>query len=97
MDAGSGHRERSCCPLLPSRAVIEETAWVGTRWMVRKRNFAHVLKIEDGWPPAYARAAASDGPVVVMTFRVDALAYDAFADADPRSSPPNGAPAGRPK
>jgi predicted DNA-binding protein (MmcQ/YjbR family) len=47
----------------------EEQAWVGTRWTVRKRNFAHVVGIDAGWPPAYARAASTDGPAVVLTFR----------------------------
>ena len=47
----------------------EEAAWVGTRWRVRTRTFAHVLVIDGGWPPAYARAAAADGPVTVLMFR----------------------------
>ena len=42
---------------------------MGTRWRIRKRTFAHVLTIEAGWPPAYARAAATDGPCTVLTFR----------------------------
>ena len=37
--------------------------------MVSKKNFAHVLMISDGWPPAYAKAAGSDGPLCVLTFR----------------------------
>jgi hypothetical protein len=47
----------------------EEVAWVGTRWCIRKKTFAHVLMICEGWPPAYARAAGSDGPICVLTFR----------------------------
>jgi hypothetical protein len=58
---------RSVCMELPE--VEEEAAWVGTRWCVRKKNFAHVLMIEGGWPPAYAQAAGSDGPLCVLTFR----------------------------
>jgi hypothetical protein len=49
--------------------VREEAAWVGTRWRVRGRTFAHVLRIDDGWPPAYARAAATNGPAIVLMFR----------------------------
>jgi hypothetical protein len=49
--------------------VDEEEAWVGTRWTVRKRNFAHIVFIADGWPPAYAAAAGSGGPQTVLTFR----------------------------
>lgn len=58
---------RALCTGLPD--AYEEQAWVGTRWRVRKRTFAHVLRIESGWPPAYARAAGSEGPITVMTFR----------------------------
>ena len=58
---------RSICMELPE--VSEEQAWAGTRWCVRKKNFAHVLMIDSGWPPAYAKAAGSDGPLCVLTFR----------------------------
>lgn len=58
---------RSVCLELPE--VDEEPAWVGRRWRVRKKTFAHVLMIDSGWPPAYARAAGSDGPLCVLTFR----------------------------
>ena len=37
-------RVRELCSALPE--VHEEHAWVGTRWMVRKRTFAHVLGIQ---------------------------------------------------
>jgi hypothetical protein len=53
---------------LPLSGAYEEPAWVGTRWRVRQRTFAHVLTIDSGWPPAYARAAGTDGPAVVLTF-----------------------------
>ena len=49
--------------------AYEEDAWVGTRWRIRKRTFAHVLTIVSGVPAAYADAAGDDGPVTVMTFR----------------------------
>jgi len=58
---------RRVCAALPE--AYEEQAWVGTRWRVRKKTFAHVLVIDGGWPPAYARAADSDGPMTVLTFR----------------------------
>ena len=45
--------------------AYEEQAWVGTRWRVGTRTFAHVLAVDSGWPPAYARAAGSDGPLTV--------------------------------
>jgi hypothetical protein len=49
--------------------AYEESAWVGTRWVVRKKTFAHVLMIDSGWPPAYAKVAKTNGPVCVLTFR----------------------------
>ena len=57
---------------------------MGTRFMVRKQNFAHVLKVDDGWPPAYARAAGSAGPLMVLTFRASDLFYDGLRGAGPR-------------
>jgi hypothetical protein len=48
------------------------------RWCIRKKNFAHVLMIQGGWPPAYARAAGTDGPACVMTFRSPLPPLDRF-------------------
>lgn len=48
---------RSICLELPD--AYEQRAWVGTRWMVRKRTFAHVLGIE----------TPDDESLVVMSFR----------------------------
>jgi len=58
-------RLRAVCRALPE--TREEAAWVGTRWRVRDKTFAHVLMIADAWPSAYAQAAGTDGCVV--TFR----------------------------
>lgn len=69
------------CEKLPE--AYEERAWVGTRWMVSKRNFAHVLEIDGGWPPAYARAASSAGPVTVLTFRTSEILSDALRTNGP--------------
>jgi hypothetical protein len=70
---------RSLCLGLPE--VYEEPAWVGTRWRIRKRTFAHVLAVEDGSPPAYARAAAATGPVTVLMFRSSGPELDALRNA----------------
>jgi hypothetical protein len=67
-------RLRGICLALP--AAYEEAAWTGTRWMIGKRNFAHVVMIDAGWPPAYVKAARSNGPLVVVTFRVPEQKYD---------------------
>ena len=74
-------RLRRICLALPD--VVEETAWVGTRWTIRRRNLAHVVAIADGYPPAYAKAAGSDGPRVVLTFRAAGFLYDALRGAGP--------------
>jgi len=58
---------RAVCAGFPE--VVEESAWVGVRWRVRTRTFAHVLAIDSGWPPAYARAADHDGEAVLLMFR----------------------------
>ncbi|MEO5838802.1 MAG: MmcQ/YjbR family DNA-binding protein [Acidimicrobiales bacterium] len=70
---------RSICLDLPE--VSQEQAWAGTRWVVRKKNFAHVVTVDEGWPPAYARAAGSDGPFTVLTFRSSGIELDALGNA----------------
>jgi hypothetical protein len=60
-------RLRAVCTWLPE--VREEAAWVGVRWRVRTKTFAHVLTIAEGKPNAYAAAAGTDGPACVLTFR----------------------------
>jgi hypothetical protein len=86
-------RLRAVCLALPE--AYEEPAWVGTRWCVRKRNFAHVVAVADGWPPAYARAVGAvgavgaagpvdgvgaDGPIDVLTFRSSGIELDALGN-----------------
>ena len=61
---------RGVCLALPE--AYEEDAWVGTRWMVRRRTFAHLLEIVDGYPPSFAAAARTDGPATVLTVRAGA-------------------------
>jgi hypothetical protein len=45
------------CLALPD--AYQEQAWVGTRWRVRTRTFAHVLTIEREWPPAHVAVTAA--------------------------------------
>ena len=68
---------RSIFRALPE--VVEEQAWAGTRWTVRRHNFAHVVHIAHGWPPAYARAASTEGPCDVLTFRSTGAELEALA------------------
>jgi hypothetical protein len=67
-------RLRPVCLGLPQ--TYEEPAWVGIRWRIRKRTFAHVLTVDPDHQMAYARAAASDDPICVMTFRSPADEID---------------------
>ena len=69
-------RLRALCLALPE--TLEEDAWAGIRWRIRTKTFAHVVMIDDGWPPAYARAAGSEGPLVVLTFRAAGPELDAL-------------------
>ena len=72
-------RLRSVCLALPE--AYEESAWVGTRWRIRKKTFAHVLTIDAGRPPGYARAAATEGPVTVLTFESSGPELAALSEA----------------
>lgn len=56
----------------------EEPAWVGVRWKVRSRTIAHLLTIDGGMPATHARAAGTDGPATVITFRTPPEELDLF-------------------
>ena len=78
---------RSVCLALPE--AYEEEAWIGTRWRVRGKTFAHLLPIDDGRPPAYARAAATEGPATVLMFRSTGEELAALRDGGaPYFAPP---------
>ena len=72
---------RSVCLDLPE--AYEEEAWVGTRWRIRTKTFAHVLAVDAGWPPAYARASGTDGSATVLTFRSSGPDLDALRGTGP--------------
>jgi hypothetical protein len=83
-------RLASLCLQLPD--AYEEPAWVGMRWRVRKRTFAHVLALDAAWPPAYARAARADGPLNLLTFHSSGAELEALSNVGhpffkPRWSP----------
>jgi hypothetical protein len=80
MTADHLDRVRAICLALPE--AVEEQAWVGTRWVIRKKNFAHVVDIVGGHPPAYAEAAGSDD-ATVLTFRCPPDDLDALTHAGP--------------
>lgn len=58
---------RAICLTLPD--AYEEPAWVGLRWRIRQRTIAHVLRIDPDHQRAQGRAAGTDGPLCLMTFR----------------------------
>lgn len=60
-------RLRAICLALPE--AYEEQAWVGTRWRVRAKTFAHVLGISDDYPPVHSRDAPHVGDATVLIFR----------------------------
>ena len=60
-------RLRPICLALPD--AYEEKAWAGTRWMVRKKTFAHVLAVDRESPPVLAAAHDLTGAADVVTFR----------------------------
>ena len=69
---------RTICLALPE--AHEEPAWVGTRWRIRTRTFAHVLGISDDYPPAYSREAPYVGDATVLTFRAAGQELHALAN-----------------
>ncbi len=64
-------RVRDLCLALPD--AYEESAWVGTRWMVRRRTFAHVLGVQTG----------DAEPSVVLAFRSTGEELDVLRDLGP--------------
>ncbi|MCU7724282.1 MmcQ/YjbR family DNA-binding protein [Actinoplanes sp. KI2] len=61
---------RPICRRLPE--AYEEPAWIGVRWRIRKRTFAHVCEPRPERYSAYPRHLIADEALVVMTFRVPA-------------------------
>lgn len=71
---------RRMCLALPE--TYEERAWVGERWRIRGRTFAHLLEIRDGAPPAFAKAAGTDGPAHILIFRSRGIEREALSNRD---------------
>ncbi|HSA52068.1 MAG TPA: MmcQ/YjbR family DNA-binding protein, partial [Yinghuangia sp.] len=74
-------RLRAVCLGLPE--AYEEPAWVGTRWRVRKRTFAHVVAVEEGSTSVLAQVSGADGPATVVTFRAAGDELQALREAGP--------------
>ena len=63
-------RLRPICRGLPE--VQEEPAWIGVRWRIRKRTFAHVYTADPERNLSYPRHLVAGDPPTLMTFRVPA-------------------------
>jgi hypothetical protein len=61
-------RVRSICLGLPE--TYEQQAWIGVRWRVRQRTFAHVLTVDDRSTTVLKGAFDLTGEVTAVTFRV---------------------------
>ncbi|GIF70731.1 MmcQ/YjbR family DNA-binding protein [Asanoa siamensis] len=74
-------RLRPICLGLPE--AHEQDAWVGVRWRIRARTFAHALVIDPSRNPERASSLGATGELVVMTFRAPDDEVGAFAHAGP--------------
>jgi hypothetical protein len=72
---------RSICVGLPE--TYEEPAWVGRRWCVRKRTFAHVFHADLDGPPTMVRIAKALGPCTLVVFRSEGTELDMLKRAGP--------------
>ncbi|WP_332644681.1 MmcQ/YjbR family DNA-binding protein [Aeromicrobium sp.] len=61
-------RVRAICMALPE--AYEEPAWIGVRWRIRKRTFAHVVTVDDDSTSVFKEAFALEGEATAVTFRV---------------------------
>ncbi|MFI5934955.1 MmcQ/YjbR family DNA-binding protein [Actinoplanes sp. NPDC051494] len=63
-------RLRPICGDLPE--TYEEPAWIGVRWRIRKRTFAHVYVPDPARHKVYAQHLVDGMSPTMMTFRVPA-------------------------
>lgn len=62
-------RVRAICMALPD--AYEEPAWIGVRWRVRKRTFAHVVTVDDDSTSVFREVLDLKGEATAVTFRVE--------------------------
>lgn len=74
-------RLRGICAALPE--VHEERAWVGVRWRVRGRTFAHVLVTAGGRPAAHVRASGAADGTCLLVFRSSGVELDVLGRTGP--------------
>ena len=72
-------RLRRICLELPE--AHEEPAWVGVRWRVRTKTFAHVIDVDEDSPPSLAKVREVVAlPATIVTFRSAGLELQALRD-----------------
>jgi predicted DNA-binding protein (MmcQ/YjbR family) len=64
--------------------AYQEEAWVGERWRVRGRTFAHVLPVDPQRVRAYALSVGIDDAHTVLTFRAEPAELEAMVRSGPR-------------
>ncbi|WP_370249547.1 MmcQ/YjbR family DNA-binding protein [Nocardioides sp.] len=62
-------RLRALCGPLPD--VVEEEAWTGVRWSVRRRTFAHVMVAQEGYVAGRHVAGFRALPATVLTVHAE--------------------------
>ncbi len=60
-------RVRAICLALPE--AYEESAWIGVRWRIRKRTFAHIVTVDDDSTSVFKEVFALEGEATAVTFR----------------------------
>jgi hypothetical protein len=60
-------RVGSICLSLPE--AHEQDSWIGVRWRIRQRTFAHLARVDPRQSSVFGDAARANGPVDVLTFR----------------------------
>jgi hypothetical protein len=84
-------RLRPVCLLFPQ--TYEEPAWMGIRWRIRTRTFAHVFTVDSDDHRVIARAAAAGGEASCgLTFRSPVDEIDALVSGGPQFFKPSWAP-----
>ena len=76
---------RAICSDLPE--TYEEPAWVGVRWRVRKKTFAHVIEVDQDSTPAFDAVKVlldpPDSSVCIVVFRSSGPELVALRNAGP--------------
>ena len=72
---------RAVCLGLPD--AYEEPAWVGRRWCVRKKTFAHVFHADLRSTPSLVKIARALGPSTMLVFRSGGEELDVLRHAGP--------------